>query len=74
MDRDQGLSLRTRIAAGLSRHPRVRLSLLLAAPLTWLVLVYVVAMLMLLVTALLPMLALILTRKLRPMIIGSLSG
>lgn len=52
MDRDQGLSLRTRIAAGLSRHPRVRLSLLLAAPLTWLVLVYVVAMLMLLVTAL----------------------
>jgi putative spermidine/putrescine transport system permease protein len=35
----------------LSRHPRLRLSLMLSAPLTWLVLVYIVALVLLLVTA-----------------------
>ena len=40
-----------RLSATLSRRPRVRLGLLLAAPLTWLVLVYVVALAALLVTA-----------------------
>ena len=40
------------ISAFLSRHPRLRLSFLLSAPLLWLVLVYVVALAALLVTAL----------------------
>jgi len=35
----------------LSRHPRLRLSLLLSAPLTWLVVVYIVALATLLITA-----------------------
>ncbi len=41
-----------RLSSVLSRSPRLRLGLLLAAPLTWLVLVYVVALAALLVTAL----------------------
>lgn len=40
------------ISSGLSRRPRLRLALLLAAPLAWLVLIYVVALAALLVTAL----------------------
>ena len=40
-----------RLSATLSRLPRLRLGLLLSAPLTWLVLVYVVALAALLVTA-----------------------
>lgn len=40
------------ISSGLSRRPRLRLGLLLAAPLAWLVLIYVVALAALLVTAL----------------------
>lgn len=40
------------LSSRLSRMPRLRLGLLLAAPLTWLVLVYVVALASLLVTAL----------------------
>lgn len=40
-----------RLSAKLSRHPRLRLGLLISAPLTWLVLVYVVALAALLVTA-----------------------
>ncbi|GLY17053.1 ABC transporter permease [Kineosporia rhizophila] len=50
MDRDQGLSRRT--GALLARRPVLRLGLLIAAPLTWLVAVYVVALAALLVTAL----------------------
>jgi putative spermidine/putrescine transport system permease protein len=38
-------------SAGLSGHPRARLALLLTAPLFWLVLVYIVALVLLLVTA-----------------------
>lgn len=45
------MSLRSQASAALSRHPRVRLGLLLGAPLAWLVLVYVVALAMLLITA-----------------------
>ncbi|PWJ47731.1 putative spermidine/putrescine transport system permease protein [Quadrisphaera granulorum] len=41
-----------RSAAYLATHPRVRLALILSAPLTWLALVYVVALALLLVTAL----------------------
>ncbi|MCI4657375.1 ABC transporter permease [Cryobacterium zhongshanensis] len=41
-----------RISVFLSRHPRLRLSLLLSAPLFWLVLVYIVALAALLITAL----------------------
>lgn len=41
-----------RLSTRLSRRPRLRLGLLLAAPLAWLVLVYVVALAALLVTAL----------------------
>ena len=41
-----------RISSSLTAKPRMRLALLLAAPLTWLVLVYVVALAALLVTAL----------------------
>lgn len=40
-----------RASATLSRHPRLRLSLLLAAPLTWLIVVYIIALLALLITA-----------------------
>ncbi len=40
-----------RASAFLTDHPRTRLALLLTAPLTWLVLVYVVALALLLVTA-----------------------
>lgn len=47
---DQGLTLAS-LSSQLSSRPRARLGLLLAAPLTWLVLVYVVALAALLVTA-----------------------
>lgn len=40
-----------RVSSRLFKNPRLRLSLLLAAPLTWLVLIYVVALVALLVTA-----------------------
>ncbi|PZQ90788.1 MAG: spermidine/putrescine ABC transporter permease [Leifsonia xyli] len=40
-----------RVSAFLTRHPRARLALLLTAPLFWLVVVYIVALLLLLVTA-----------------------
>ncbi len=46
------MSAATAISAGLSRRPRLRLGLLLAAPLAWLVLIYIVALAALLVTAL----------------------
>ncbi|MEU1973087.1 ABC transporter permease [Microbacterium sp. NPDC019599] len=42
---------RRRVSAWLSTHPRARLTLLLTAPLFWLVLVYIVALVLLLVTA-----------------------
>lgn len=50
VDRDQGLS--HRFGAVLSRYSALRLALLLSAPLTWLIAVYVVALAALLVTAL----------------------
>ena len=40
-----------RVSGYLARHPRVRLTALLAAPLTWLLVVYVLALLTLLITA-----------------------
>lgn len=38
-------------SALLSRHPRLRLSLLLAAPLTWILVIYIIALMTLLITA-----------------------
>jgi putative spermidine/putrescine transport system permease protein len=46
-----GVTAARRLSSRLSARPRLRLSLLLAAPLTWLVLIYVVALAALLVTA-----------------------
>jgi putative spermidine/putrescine transport system permease protein len=46
-----GVTVARRLSSLLSARPRLRLSLLLAAPLTWLVLIYVVALAALLVTA-----------------------
>ena len=46
-----GVTAARRLSSSLSARPRLRLSLLLAAPLTWLVLIYVVALAALLVTA-----------------------
>ena len=46
-----GGTVARRLSSSLSARPRVRLSLLLTAPLTWLVLIYVVALAALLVTA-----------------------
>ena len=46
-----GVTAARRLSSLLSAKPRLRLSLLLSAPLTWLVLVYVVALAALLVTA-----------------------
>ncbi len=50
-DPPRGGSVARRLSSQLSARPRVRLSLLLTAPLTWLVLIYVVALAALLVTA-----------------------
>ena len=46
-----GVTAARRLSSSLSARPRLRLSLLLTAPLTWLVLIYVVALAALLVTA-----------------------
>ncbi|MGH3459120.1 ABC transporter permease [Aeromicrobium sp.] len=46
-----GVTAARRLSSSLSARPRLRLSLLITAPLTWLVLVYVVALAALLVTA-----------------------
>ncbi len=46
-----GVTAARRLSSSLSARPRLRLSLLLTAPLTWLVLIYIVALAALLVTA-----------------------
>lgn len=46
-----GLSPARRVSSALFARPRLRLALLLAAPLTWLVLIYIVALVALLITA-----------------------
>ena len=46
-----GVTAARRLSSSLSARPRLRLSLLITAPLTWLVLIYIVALAALLVTA-----------------------
>ena len=46
-----GLSPARRISSVLFARPKLRLALLLSAPLTWLVLIYIVALVALLITA-----------------------